>query len=129
MSADGAWLRGRRSVETAIRHEPGPIGGSARWRRYGMSAMPSATRSPRSSSSAIASPAPPLDVGGHERGLDARGGQRADDGAGGRAGDDVGVAGAPARLGLERLEGSDEPRAAYDASGSEHKSYPHRIRP
>jgi hypothetical protein len=61
MTADGACASGRIRVETAMRSEPGPMGGSASWRRYGISPIPaSRTISPRAAASSSSSPAPPL---------------------------------------------------------------------
>src|SRR3712207_2088164 len=69
MTAEGAWLIGRSSVDTAMRHDPGPSGGSARWSLYGMSPMPSSSTMPaRSAASATSSPAPPLEYAASREG-------------------------------------------------------------
>ena len=45
--------------------------------------------------------------------------------AGRRADDHLGLGRVPAGLVLQRLQGADQPRSAYDASGTEHETNAH----
>ena len=67
-------------------------------------------------------------MGDHQPGRRAAGEQRGRHRSGRGPDDPVGAAGVPARLGRDRVERADEPRAAQHPAGSENEAGPRRLR-
>ena len=110
---------------SARRHEPGPIGGSASCRRY---SSPGSLRGERVGArlgSAKPSSVRPAAYALMYSERDAVGGQGTDDRARRGAHDALGVGGAPAGLGLERVQRPDEPGGADHAPCPQDKTHTH----